>query len=259
MRTKKGIDVQISEKEWDRLYKSQMLLNDFQSDPMVASHTKFLKRYYKQIKKGIFLDLGCGIAWHSLYFSKRGVKTIGLDISLEGLLKSHVMFKKNNKQGFFIQGDFLHVPLEDSVVSFIYWGMAIEYVRDTQQAVNEAYRVLKKGGVVLVPFPPVSFTTLLYHQLRGGDIPRIAGIREIMEFIHVNMLKGKYMHYGYGQTFTVRDMKTYFKTAGFKDIKVGYFDTYYPLSLLPSPLRPIGWRLINLRPFWPFAYIQATK
>lgn len=257
---KKTNDVKISQKMWDKIYKAEKE-SDFLTDKMISSHTAFLRRFTKNnIKKEeIFLDLGCGIAWQSLILAKKGVTTIGMDISLEGLLHSKMLFHKYGVKGEFIHGNFLNIPLKDRSVNFIYWGLAIEYVRNTQKAVDEAYRVLKPGGTVLAPFPPVSFTTLIYHQLRGGDIPRVPIIRESMEFIHFKLLKGKYMNYGYGQTFFTNDMKKYFKNAGFKNITVGYFDTYYPLSLLPKVFVPIGQKLIRHRPFWPFAYISATK
>ena len=55
------------------------------------------------------------------------------------------------------------------------------------------------------------------------------------------------------------NVSKFFKRAGFHVEKVDYFDVYYPLALIPVPLRPLLQKLIHLRPFWPFAYLEATK
>ena len=256
---KQSIDVQLSKDKWDKQYKEILLIETHKKNRMVLSQKSFLSPYKKYMKKGIFLDLGCGIAWQSFFLAQEGIPTIGIDISIEALLKSKNLLRRIAHGYNFIQADFLNVPLKDNSVSFIYWGLSIEYVFDTQRAINEAYRVLKKGGRVVVPFPVVSLSTLVYHQLRGGDIPRIPVLSQLMEFVHVTLLRGKYMHYGYGQTFTIGAMKAFFKRAGFHVEKVDYFDVYYPLALIPVPLRPLLQKLIHLRPFWPFAYLEATK
>ena len=258
LKGEESIDVQISREKWDNLYAKDEI-EEYKINTIQLSQKKFLARYRQYINKGIFLDLGCGIALQSLFLAKEGISTIGVDISFTALIKSIDLFKKRKVSGYFLQADFLDLPLKNNSIQFIYWGLSIEYVRDTKKAVTEAYRVLKTGGRIIVPFPVASLTTILYHQLRGGDIPRIPVIRGIMEIIHVKILKGKYMHYGYGQTFTVREIEKIFKESGFRVQKIDYYDIYYPLALVPSLLSPLLRNILHLRPFWPFAYIEAIK
>ena len=67
------------------------------------------------------------------------------------------------------------------------------------------------------------------------------------------------MHFGYGQTFTTRYIKNIFEKTGFTVNEIGYYNTYYPLVLVPSILRSSLRGILKFRPFWPFAYIEATK
>jgi ubiquinone/menaquinone biosynthesis C-methylase UbiE len=191
--------------------------------------------------------------------AKEGVSVLGLDISYEAVAKSQLLFKGEKLPGLFIQADFLNIPLKNNSVGLIYWGLSIEYVKDTQKAIYEAYRVLKPKGRIVVPFPVVSLSTLFYHQFRGGDIPRVPILQELMELIHVKILKGKYMHYGYGQTFTIRSIRKMFVNAGFRVKNIDFFDTHYPISSFPRLVRPALRKLLRFRLFWPFAYIEAVK
>lgn len=258
LKGEESIDVQISTEKWDNIY-AKDTLEEYKTNNIVLSQRDFLSQYKQYINKGVFLDLGCGIALQSLFLAQEGVSIVGIDISVAALAKSADLFKKEKLSSCFLQANFLELPLKDNSVQFIYWGLSIEYARDTKKAVKEAYRVLKKGGRIIVPFPVASFTTILYHQFRGGDIPRIPIIRELMEIIHVKIFKGKYMNYGYGQTFTVSEIEKIFKESGFRIQKIGYYDICYPLVLVPTLLRAILRNILHLRPFWPFAYIEATK
>ena len=255
----KGIDAQISEEKWNKQYSKSSEIKKYMNDPMVISHKQFLSSYKKYFKKNIFLDLGCGVAWASFFLAKEGVSVLGLDISYEAVAKSQLLFKEEKLPGLFIQANFLNIPLKDNSVGFIYWGLSIEYVRNTEKAIRETHRVLKQKGRIVAPFPVVSLSTLFYHQFRGGDIPRVPILRELMELIHVKILKGKYMHYGYGQTFTTSSMRKMFINAGFRVKTIDFFDTYYPIRSFPRLVRPVLQKLLRFRLFWPFAYIEAVK
>lgn len=250
-------DIILSQKRWEAIYKADKLKN-YVNDPIIASYKKFLDKYRKDFKKGIFLDLGCGIAYTSSLLAKEGVCVLGIDLSNEAILKSRALFKKNNLKGKFIQADLLQLPLKDHSIEFIYSCMSLEYVKDTQRAVKEAYRVLKKGGKCVVIVPVISLTTLTYHQLRG-DIPNLPIIKQIFEWFHITLLKGKYMHYGYEQSFTASLLKTLFKKAGFTLNSVDYFDMHYPISFVPRIIRPYFQKVLKFRPFWPLMYIEVRK
>lgn len=253
-------DVKLSKEKWEKLHESQNLgLNrDYKNDPTVLSYKKFLDRYRKHFKSGTFLDLGCGIAFTSAILAKEGASILGVDISANAVRQSRNLFKKENLKGSFMQADLLNLPLSDNSIQFIYSCMSLEYVRDTQAAIKEACRVLKPGGIMLAIFPVISLTTLTYHQLRG-DIPNIPILKQIFEFIHIKVFKGKYMHYGYEQSFTLGVLRKLFESSKFKVNKIDYFDTYYPIEFVPLLMRKFVQRLLKYRLFWPLVYVEVQK
>ena len=253
-------DVKLSKEKWEKIHKSQNLgpSRDYKNALTILSYKKFLDRYKKYFKSGIFLDLGCGIAFVSALLAKEGISVLGVDISPNAIKQSRDLFKKENLKGNFIQANLLDLPVQDNSVSFVYSCMSLEYVRDTQAAIKEAYRVLKPKGIMIAILPVVSLTTLTYHQLRG-DIPNVPIIKQVSEFIHIKILKGKYMRYGYEQSFTPSLLNKLFTNVKFKVNKIDYFDIHYPFAFIPKNVRPYFQRILKYRPFWPLMYIEVAK
>lgn len=254
----KSIDVIISEDRWNYFYKRELIESDKTLDSQMLSHLKFINRFKKNIKKGIYLDLGCGISWTGRELSRNGITVLCLDISSEAVQKSKMLFDMEKLSGHFVQADFVNIPIKAESIQFIYWGLALEYVEDTKKAIDEAYRILKPQGKIIAAFPVISLGNLTYQQLRG-DIPILPVIGQVIKFVHLKILKGKFLRYGYGQSFTTGHIKNLFEKAGFENIKIGYFDTYYPIKFVPAFLRPTFRSILKFRPFWPFAYIEAEK
>ena len=254
----KEMDVQITANKWEQVYRDEEEKLDLEGKRQLESFIQFISSYGNQFKKGLYLDLGCGIARTAPYLVKMGVSYLGSDISMEALRKTKSLLKKDNLNGFFVQADFQNLPIKNNSVNSIFWGQALEYVKDTKKGVSEAHRVLKKGGALVATFPPLSISNITYQQLRG-DIPDIPIMKDIIRWVHLNIFKGKYLHYGYGQSLSVKFVEKVFSEAGFKIKKVAYYDTYYPITYLPKILRPLGRKILRLRLFWPVAYIEALK
>lgn len=253
-------DVALSKKRWEVIYKKTPWNDkqDYHTDQTIRSYKHFLDGYKKYYRYGTFLDLGCGIGWTSAVLAKEGIRIVGIDISSEAIHKSKVLFQKEKLEGRFLQADLLKLPLKDASVDFIYSCMSIEYVRDTQKAVEEAYRVIKPNGIMVTIVPVVSLTTLTYHQLRG-DIPQIPIIKQLMEWFHIKALKGKYMQYGYEKSFTPSYLRSLFLQAGFRVKKIDYFDMHYPIAFIPQVIRPLAQSLLKHRLFWPLVFLEAIK
>lgn len=256
---KVGDDVELSKDRWEKLHREQALgSRNRKSDKTIQSYKKFLSKYEKDFKNGVFLDLGCGIARVSSLLAEEGVSILGIDISFEAVWKSSLLFKQEGFSGFFLQGNLLHLPILDNSIQFIYSCMSLEYLRDTQQAISETYRILKPLGKIVAIVPVISLTTLTYHQLRG-DIPNLPVIRDIMEWLHLRVLRGKYMDYGYEQSFTLSLLRKLFTNANFKVENIDFFDVYYPISFIPKIVRSSFRRILKYRPFWPLVFVEAKK
>lgn len=253
-----GVDVQITKDKWEQIYKDEHEKLDLEGERQLLSHVKFISSFREVFKRGICLDLGCGFSRTVPFLVKMGVSFLGLDISIEALKRSKNLLEKENLKGYFVQANFLNIPIKDSSIDSVFWGLALEYVQDTERAVSEVYRVLKPGGVLLATFPPLSISNITYGQLRG-DIPDLPIIKSIIRWLHIDIFKGKYMPYGYGQSLSVKFVERVFSEAGFNVKKIGYFDTYYPLTFIPKILKPLARKVLRFRFFWPVAYIEAIK
>ncbi|MEK7092036.1 MAG: methyltransferase domain-containing protein [Patescibacteria group bacterium] len=251
-------DVILSKKKWEVLHTRENLRRNLTTDPTVQSYWQFLARYKKHWRRGTVLDLGCGVAFVASVLAKEGAQIVGIDIAEQAIIKSRKLFKERKVKGKFIQGDLLHLPFRTNSFNFIWSCMSLEYVRDTQQAVKEAYRVLNKKGTMVAVVPVVSFTTLTYHQLRG-DLPNIPLIKQIMEWFHLKLMKGKFMAYGYEQSFTPGQLRRLFEGAGFGVNAIDYFPMHYPIAFIPALVRPFVQSVLRFRPFWPLVYIETVK
>jgi ubiquinone/menaquinone biosynthesis C-methylase UbiE len=88
------------------------------------------------------LDAGCGPGyWTRRVLSRGGATCIGLDMSLARLRLS---------QGPRVQGMIERMPFRDGVFDAIVAINVLEYVRDTHDALDEMWRVLKPGGRVFI-------------------------------------------------------------------------------------------------------------
>ncbi len=103
---------------------------------------KFLEKYSKYYK-GILVDLGCGEAPYKEYFLQYADKYIGVDwTNTLHNSKADVLSNLNEK---------VNLPDEyaDTVVSL----SVIEHLFEPQAFLNECYRIMKKGGTLVLQAP----------------------------------------------------------------------------------------------------------
>ncbi len=105
----------------------------------------------KQHKK--ILDVGCGDGFlGKLIKEKFNSEVHGLDISNKALKtakKNGIITKKFNLEG-------KKWPYKNNFFDVVIAGDIIEHLYDTEKFVQEAYRVLKKGGIFLVSTPNIN-------------------------------------------------------------------------------------------------------
>jgi len=107
----------------------------------------------KNEKINRFLDIGCVDGGFLALFPK-SVKKYGVDIIKRENIRPDIIFKKCDiSQG---------LPFENDFFDAIFTGETIEHVLDTDFFISECYRVLKKGGVLVLTTPnTVSFDNLI--------------------------------------------------------------------------------------------------
>lgn len=253
-------DLVISQQKWDQEYRQHHDLEkiDLSGDLELIDALAHINKFKKN-REGFFLEAGCGPSKVSCLLAKEGIRTVGIDFSLNALRLSKALFQREGVKGHFVYGDILNMPFKDNVFSFVYTGGVIEHFRDTQKAVNEIYRCLVMNGLTTNTVPYISLSTP-YRILRWGNIPDIPLIKESIEFIETNLFRKKFMRFGYEKSFTQRKMKKLFSNAGFKNVKINLFKTYYPLEWIKfKPLKKMLTTVANSRLFWPMIYILAEK
>lgn len=84
-------------------------------------------------------------------------------------------------------GDSENMPLEDEQYQVVTCNMSIHHYPHPQKAVNEMYRILQKGGYLLLNdmdciAPIRSLSNLLFSRLKAGDV-KMYNKDEIIDFV----------------------------------------------------------------------------
>ena len=177
-------------------------------------YLKKILRYLDEIKPtGRILEIGCADgSFSALLRNKYTVMAYGIDIS-EAMVKKAVLNGVGCIQHDVEEG----IPYEDGYFSVVIATEVIEHIYDTDQFIKECYRVLKKGGTLILTTPNlVSITNRL------------------------KMVLGKYPSYvpeyktggaGHIRAYTVPTLKKQVKDHDFKQVFVYGPNTPYPLNL----------------------------
>lgn len=220
---------------------------------------QYLDKFWMPGKRNNYLEIGSGPAFLGLEMAKRGLKVFGLDVSIEAIKIAKQVYKREGREGLFVCGDLLNVPFKENQFDFIYGGGVIEHFRDTQKSIREIYRILKNNGLAFNTVPYLSLSSLTYRQL-WGNIPDLPFLKQIAEITHINILKKRFMLYGYEKSFTLRKLTGMFRKAGFGEIQTGLFQCYLPFTFIKIKwLKNLARILTKYKLFWPMVYINAEK
>ncbi len=124
--------------------------------------TKFTPRYGKVI------EAGCGLGRYNFYFSRMGIEMEGVDFSEPTITFLNEWKKKNGFDTSFVVGDVLALPYEDNSLSgYISLGVVEHFVEGPHKPLQEAFRVLRPGGIAIISTPSVSWNTFLNRSKRN--------------------------------------------------------------------------------------------
>lgn len=95
-----------------------------------------------------FLDFGCGLGRHSLYFASLGYEVKGFDLSEDAVLSTDRLLKEKGFAGTFVQADMHHVPFEDGCCDCLlaYHVASHTTLEGLSKVVKEIHRLLDEGG-----------------------------------------------------------------------------------------------------------------
>ena len=128
--------------DWDALRERH--IPETQVEEKMAAHIG--KQTYE-----LLVDLGTGTGRMLEVFGRRAARAIGFDISPDMLTLARAKLDEIGAENCQVrQGDCANVPLEDGTADIVILHQVLHFLDDPQRALNEAARLLKIGGRVLV-------------------------------------------------------------------------------------------------------------
>ena len=101
------------------------------------------------------LEVGCGLGTDLIEFARGGAVVTGVDLTPQSI---ELVRKRFALEGFAVDArvsDAEHLPFGDSSFDVVYSFGVLHHTPNTQQAIDEVYRVLKPGGKIII---------MLYHK-----------------------------------------------------------------------------------------------
>jgi ubiquinone/menaquinone biosynthesis C-methylase UbiE/uncharacterized protein YbaR (Trm112 family) len=258
-------DMELSHDKWEYEYGHQLESGDFESK-FAEYESHFFPDTLRQIeaKKRIgrrtaYLEIGCGEFFFGQCVASRCGTVIGVDFSFNALrIAKRMLDKRGTRNYLLIQADIRGMPIRSRSIDLIYGGGVIEHFKDTQACVNELYRVLRPGGVSFNTVPYLNIGSA-YRQV-WGNIPNLPVVRETAEAVHVSLLGGRHMRFGYELSFPESELRKIHLAAGFREVEIGRFDVELRMEFVPKFLRSrVEYLAKNSRHFWPMVKVIAVK
>ncbi|MDR4948155.1 class I SAM-dependent methyltransferase [Neobacillus cucumis] len=155
-------------------------------------------------EKSVILDAGCGTGQTAAYlYQQYRANVFGIEINPIMVEKAKSRFQTLQLPISLIQGSIEEVPFADNTFDFILSESVLAFV-NKPKALQEFYRVLKKGG------------RLLANEMTMNRLVSDQEAAEIMNFYAVDSL------------LLEKDWENYLKSAGFQNIKIE--EQNFPLS-----------------------------
>ncbi len=125
------------EKDYDRL-------NAYGYRSIIRAFENYLGKRSSQVKNAV--DLGCGTgAFTRRFFNHREIKSFGIDIVFQAVERAK---SQDSHNGYFVS-DISQVGLKEECMDLVIFSGALHHFPDPTDCLKEAYRILKKGGVLL--------------------------------------------------------------------------------------------------------------
>lgn len=112
-----------------------------------APENRFILRHLGDVRGKSLLDLGCGAGENSVYFASRGAECMATDYS-PGMVE--VALKLAEANGVHVTGRVINamaMDFPDNSFDIVYASNLLHHIPDPTLTIQEAYRVLKPGGM----------------------------------------------------------------------------------------------------------------
>jgi len=148
--------------------------------------------------KELAIDIGCGAGSNLNVLSSKGIHTIGLDHSLYALT-----LVRRRLELPLINGDLNKLPLRSNSIGLIVAMDILEHLDNDVDGISEFYRVLKKGGNLILTVPAFKF---------------LWGIQDVVT--------------GHKRRYSKKDILTKLVQGGFEILRFSYFNFFLFFPIL---------------------------
>lgn len=190
------------------MLKKLKILLDNEIDPAYSRRAEFIFRTIEKERPKKILDIGCGRGFyvHALTFYNFEKEIWGVDNN-QGYL-SEAKESIQDERVHLLRGTVYSVPFADNYFDAIICSEVLEHLKNDRRALLEIYRVLKKGGSLIVTVPSKDFP-LLWDPLNWI----------LMRFFNTHINKNIWFLAGiwadHERLYEVATLTSMIKTAGF--------------------------------------------
>lgn len=195
----------------------------------------------KPAKNNVVLDAGCGMGLCLLTIAKRIDKGYGVDIDVSKIKEAKRLARELDINNIaFEESDAVELNFPDAFFDKIICSEVLEHVRDDRKLIRVFFRMLKKGGTLIISTTSVSKVNQEHkerfsHERIGYDIEQLKGLLVDNGFCAENILL-------YGLSFGQISWRM---NRGFFSNHILNVLSFYPLMLLASMDKLLPYRVNN--------------
>ncbi len=206
--------------------------------------------YKELLNKNDYLDIGCGYGVNSEVFGEKFDNIYCSDLSTPNLAKCNEYMNRNESVSY-IAADAQRLPFKNEHFGMVTAFSLIEHIPDQEKMIQEALRVLKKDGQLVMQFPNKYF----FMELHTG-FPFYCLVPDIAK----PWILKKLSYYGLINVPTPEQIK---RIVGRIDtsVKVKVIKVVYPDELVPFRFRKVYYMLkkFGVFRFIPFGWLVICE
>lgn len=225
--------------DWSETWSKRIIIQEIRMRDFYRGREYILKYLPRN---GKIIEGGCGLGRYVFYLSDLGFDIVGVDVSKSGLQECKNWSEENGlNPNMFKYADVRRLPYPDNYFSgYISLGVIEHFEEGPHKALEEAFRVLKGGGIAIIETPNRYSFEFIYLKV-------VKSFKSVVKFVlaKLNLLKTKGVDQKRADEFfqyeySVKELANFIRNAGFEIIEKRTIDLKYPLYLICKSLKFVG-------------------